>query len=216
MHLSIKEMFRASWATFKKNAWMFVGATAVVGVASVVLDSLSDNTDGLIEAIISVFTAVTLWWLYMGFLRMALTAYAGGMLKFEMLFSGRWPMLLQFAIASLLTGIIVAIGIVLLIVPGIIAQMGLLFAALFVVDKGMKGIDAMKASWKLTKGHRWNLFLAFLVLILFNVAGALAFGVGLLVTVPMSLVALVYLYRELDRGIQPQVVSAAPAAAPQA
>lgn len=209
MNFSIKEMFRASWATFKKSPWMFVGATATIAVVSIITDTMTKNAGDGLEFVFGIASAVLLWWLYLGFLRMAFTAYAGGIVKFEMLFSGKWPMLLQFGIATVLTGIIVAVGIVLLIIPGIIAQMGLLFGALFVVDKEMKGIDAMKASWNLTKGHRWNLFLMSLMLILLNVGGAIVAGVGLLVTVPMTVIAFVYLYRELDKHIQPQVIAPA-------
>lgn len=205
MNLSIKEMFRASWAVFQKHLWVFVGATAILGAISLISDKISKEIGDPLGGIIGIIIMVLLWWLYIGYVRMALTAYSGGMIKINDLYSGKWPMLLQFAIAAVLTGIIVAVGIVLLIVPGIIAQVGLLFGAFFVVDKGMKGIDAMKASWNLTKGHRMDIFWAFLVLILLNFAGLLLVGLGLLVTVPVTALALTHLYRELDKKIQPQV-----------
>ncbi len=209
MNFSIKEMFRASWATFKRSPWVFVGAMAVIVAVSIITDTITKNAGDGLEFLFNIASVVLLWWLYLGFLQMAFTAYAGGIVQFDMLFSGKWPMLLQFGIAAILTGILVAVGIVLLIVPGIIAQVGLLFGALFVVDKEMKGIDAMKASWNLTKGRRWDLFLMCLMLVLLNIGGALALGVGLFVTVPMTAIALVYLYRQLEKHIQPQVVAPA-------
>lgn len=216
MNLSIKEMFRSSWAVFQKNVWTFVGATALIGAVSFVSDNISKNTDGVLEVVVGIVTAVLLWWLYLGFLRMTLAAHAGGQINFNFLFAEKWPALLQFIIASVVTGVIVGIGFILLIVPGVIAQVGLLFGAFFVVDKGMKGIDAVKASWNLTKGHKWDIFWAFIVLMLLNVAGALLFFVGLLVTVPMTILALTHMYKELEKHVSvAPVAPVTPTPAPQ-
>lgn len=201
MNLSIKEMFRAAWAVFTKQVWVFIGAAAFIGAVSFVFNKIGGNGKDLQSFVIGVVTAVALWWLYIGFIRMALTASAGGAIHFKSLFAEQWPTLLQFAIATILTGLIVGIGLILIIVPGVMAQVGLLFGAFFVVDKGMKGIDAMKASWNLTKGHKWQIFYAFLVLTLLNPAGAAISGTGLLITVPLTALSLAHPYRELEKGV---------------
>ncbi len=203
--ISIKEMLHSAWTVFKKHALVLIGATLVIGVVS----AISGRTDSLIQLIL----VLVMWWLQIGLWRMILGAHNGAPVRINDLITGKPMTLLHFAIASILSGLIVGVGLILLIVPGVIAMTGLVFAQLFVVDKGMKGIAAMKASWALTKGHRWELFLALLVLLLVNVFVAfVTFGFGLLVTMPISMLAIAYLYRKLDRGIQP----AAPASPAEA
>jgi len=59
------------------------------------------------------------------------------------------------------------------------------------------GWKLLKASAKLTKGHRIDLF-GFMLLILFiNLAGLLLFVVGLIVTIPLTKIAKTYVYQYL-------------------
>ena len=90
----------------------------------------------------------------------------------------------KFVGTRILTIIIVLVGLILLIVPGIIAALALMFATYVVVDRGFGPIEAIKESVRLTKGHRWELFLLALALIGLNILGAIALLVGLLVTIP--------------------------------
>jgi hypothetical protein len=61
--------------------------------------------------------------------------------------------------ASLLTSLAIIAGMVLLLVPGIIVAIALSFVTFYVVDKPALGAtDAIEASWKVTRGHRLQLF----------------------------------------------------------
>lgn len=94
---------------------------------------------------------------------------------------------------------IIIIGLIalLLAIPAIIVSLKLQFASYFVVDKNYNPIDAIKASWKITKGYPLQLFLFGLLLGLVVLAGLLAFVVGLLITIPTALIAQAYVYRKL-------------------
>ncbi len=61
-------------------------------------------------------------------------------------------------LASLLVGVIIGFGIVLLIVPGIIFACKLAFTPYLVVDREMPVIDAIQESWRMTTGHAWKVF----------------------------------------------------------
>ena len=61
----------------------------------------------------------------------------------------------------------------------------------------MNGIDALKLSYEMTTGHFMELFLFFLSVLVINVIGLLLFGIGLLVTVPITGIAGAYVYRKL-------------------
>jgi uncharacterized membrane protein len=84
------------------------------------------------------------------------------------------------------------------------------FSQYLVIDKNMGPIDAIKKSWSMTKGHTWDLFLLLLVVIVLIAIGAALLGVGLLVTLPISTVAVAYVYRKFSAA-EP----AAPATQPQ-
>ena len=63
-----------------------------------------------------------------------------------------------------------AVGMVFLVVPGVILALGLGLYPYFIVDRNMGPVEALKASWDATTGHKANLF----------VLGFYSFGVMLL------------------------------------
>jgi uncharacterized membrane protein len=69
-------------------------------------------------------------------------------------------------------------------------------ARLAVLD-GAAIIESLGKSKKLTQGVKWHLVLFALALAALNVLGFLALVVGLLVTVPVSLLAFVHVYLKL-------------------
>src|SRR5262249_54988215 len=50
------------------------------------------------------------------------------------------------------------IGFLLCIVPGVILALGWSLAVPLIVDKNLPAIDALKESWRMTNGHKGNLF----------------------------------------------------------
>ncbi len=114
---------------------------------------------------------------------------------------------LPYLAATILMAIIVVLGFFLLIVPGIIAAVMLMFTKFVVIDRGMGPIEALKESARITAGHRLTLFYFMIILIVLNVAGAFLLVVPLLVTIPVSGLSLVYAYRTLGHKAS-EVVSA--------
>lgn len=62
-----------------------------------------------------------------------------------------------------LVDLILAVGFMLLIVPGIIFALMFSYAVLSVIDKGLGPMAAFKESARITKGHRWDLLISCLV-----------------------------------------------------
>lgn len=75
--------------------------------------------------------------------------------------AGRWGALTLVALAAF--GITLA-GLILLVIPGIIAQVTLMFAAMAVTVEGLSGGAALRRSADLTRGRRWPLFLKTLLI----------------------------------------------------
>lgn len=103
---------------------------------------------------------------------------------------------------SILLCIAVFVGFFLLIVPGIIIITGYGLAPYAVIDRGMGPIEALKESWHITKGYKWQLLLLFLAIIGINLLGLLALAVGVLVSGPVTWLALAHAYRTLQARAQ--------------
>ena len=82
-------------------------------------------------------------------------------------------------IANILVSIIVGIGIVLLIVPGIIFACRLAFVSYLVMDQKMEAMEAIKKSWEMTKGYTWTIFGMAVMSFFIAIAGLICLGVGI-------------------------------------
>jgi hypothetical protein len=82
-------------------------------------------------------------------------------------------------IANILVSIIVGIGIVLLIVPGIIFACRLAFVPFIVMDQKLEAIEAIKKSWEMTEGYSWTIFGMAIMSFFIAIAGVICFIVGI-------------------------------------
>ncbi len=106
-------------------------------------------------------------------------------------------------IAGLVTTIIIVIGFFMLIVPGIIFACRLAFVPFLVIDQKMEAMEALKASWAMTKGHGWTVFFMGLLAILIIIAGLLVLIFGVLISAMWISAAFAILYNSvyLKQGI---------------
>jgi len=85
---------------------------------------------------------------------------------------------LNVVLANLFVCVIVILGLVLFIVPGIVFACRLSFTPFLVVERRMEAVEAVKESWRLTGGFAWTIFLIALVAIPISVLGLACLGVG--------------------------------------
>src|SRR3989344_5400904 len=107
-----------------------------------------------------------------------------------------WP----YIAASLLAGLAVVGGLILLILPGIWVAVRLSMVRFEVID-GAGIRESLNKSWALTEGHFWRLFLFMLALILLNILGAALLMVGLLISIPVTMLAYAHVYQKLKKGV---------------
>ena len=86
---------------------------------------------------------------------------------------------------------------VLLLIPGIYLAVGYMFTTFLIIDYRMEFWQAMETSRQIITKN-WFAFFGFaFALFALNVLGALAFGVGLLVSIPVSACAAAIAYKEI-------------------
>ncbi len=103
----------------------------------------------------------------------------------------------QLLLANFLVGIVLLIGTLLLIIPGIIIGVRLSFVSYLVVDHRMTAIDAITASWNMTRGHFWTIFLMGLIAFVMILLGVLVFFVGVFISVLWISAAYAVLYQSI-------------------
>lgn len=101
---------------------------------------------------------------------------------------------LRFLMLHVLYCIVMSFGFLLLIIPGIYWMVRFSFAPYAMVDKNLSIMESMRASWRLTHNNKWHILGILIVVGAISAVGQ-AIIVGLLVTVPMSLLMMVYAYR---------------------
>ncbi len=99
--------------------------------------------------------------------------------------------------AGLLSTLAIALGGSALILPGVVLALGFILHPFFIIDKRLGAIESLKASWIATRGHKINLFLLLLFMLVANTLGMLACGIGLFVSYPLSLGCLAAYYNRI-------------------
>lgn len=203
---SIKESLRFAWDKFKMNAELSLGATLLVLAVSFFMGSEKHgNGWGILTLAVMVISLI----IRIGYTKIFLRIYDNEAPKFMEIFE-EYRTFWKYLGVSILYFLATVGGLLLLIIPGIIWAVRFSFSPLIVVDTKIRPVSAMKESYAITKGSFWKLLLFWICLIAINIVGMIFFGLGLLVTVPISTLATVYVYRELTKaraGVGPRTES---------
>jgi len=184
----------------KKNLWFFVGLLIVVSLLGIIPGILSEwlSLEGfqIYSFVIDIVKVALGVIVTMGLIKIALAFAGGGKGEWDNLFSA-YRLFFNYLFGAVLYGLIIFVGLLLLVVPGLVWAIQFGFYKYLIVDKELGPIEALKESSRITKDVRWHLFLFAILLGLINVAGILVFGIGLFVTIPTTIVAAAYVYRKL-------------------
>ena len=116
---------------------------------------------------------------------------------FETAFSGFRIAFMPLFLAGLVGTVATSVGLACLILPGVFLVGLTILTLVLVIDKRLDFWPAFKLS-DVTISRHWGKFFGFMfVLALINVAGIMAAVVGLLVTAPITLAALIFAYEDI-------------------
>lgn len=194
-----KEAIKFAWKKYKEN-WKFLalvmlGAWVAFVLIGNVFSSFSGNNPALsfvFRILINILEAIV----GMGLVTIALNIVDNKTIHLSKIYTSK-AKIFNYVMASLLYFLIVFVGFILLIVPGIYFGIKYHFFMYDIVDKNAGIIDSFKNSSKITSGNMLNLFLFGLINFGILTLGLFLLGVGLIAAIPVVILATAYVYRKL-------------------
>ncbi len=202
---SAGEAIKFGWQETKTNFWkfsaLFVGIFIIATILSVAMNALQTNNSAgymLMNLIVTIFNM----FVSIGIVTITLGICNKKPFDFLDLFTNAHLILKYFA-AAILYGIIVFIGCLFFIIPGIILAIRMQFFAYIMVDCQTGPIEALKQSAEITKSCTFSLFLFGILLMCINICGILVLGIGFLASFPTTLLAMACVYKKLSAPGEP-------------
>lgn len=195
MDLSIEQAINTSWRTLKKSPKKIIGFFLLIGVASLVNLAIFSQIDPTISNVES--------WIFGALVQVAIITFTVSCYrKRKTTVSDRlkdYKMVLKLIVGNFLAGVVIILGFLALIVPGIVFAVRLQFTGFLIIEHQLGPIEAIKRSWNLTKNNFFTLLGFGIIALLLNIFGFLLLIVGLLVTVPLTSLAQTYIYLKLSQ-----------------
>lgn len=202
--------FSYAWRKFTEHAWPFVSMLLVV--VAVILVGVAVAVLGIIPVGTGNDTAAVLGWIWFGLatlvvLVISFVVQAGVYRAGLAVTRGEAPQLSmltettnlgQYVLTALLLGVIVSIGSLLCIIPGIIAMVVFAYAPLIALDKGAGPVESLRRSYEMVRANLGQVVITLLLAYAVYYVGSLICYVGLLVSIPVALVMVTYSYRILE------------------
>lgn len=206
-NLQPSQIVKASWEYFAKNInklWVMAALLALPGVLSALLSDKPDKlesydgfgsfsefsqsvfgvsaaTFGLLALVFMIVAIVYSGLVYGGSVKQMLSALKGENTQFGAsdIFSAGRAYLANLIMLGLVVGLLIFAGLVLLIVPGLIAAFLLSLSLHFMVDKNLGVGGAMSSSYRKIKDHISPALLTYLWLIVINFGASIVLSVFL-------------------------------------
>ena len=198
-NFSFGEAFKSGWARLKEHWLFFVLAYTTVAVASGIFSALAEGPYKGIEPTSGILALIGLAiriWLNFNLLVATIRIFDGVSPKWQDLFIWREETI-SYVGASILYFVMVLLGCLFFLIPGLYLAVKYGFYGFLIADKKLGAFDAPKMSGQLTAGAKWPLVGFGLASLGIVILGALAFGVGLFVAIPVVSIAFVFVYRSL-------------------
>ena len=188
-----------AWRLYVASWPVFSGAVAILFASWVVLEVAVAAVQrfGILPwAVLHLAFLLTFAGLVAGLHRLALEAVDGRVPRLNDLFGvmGRGPGLLLAFIAYL---VVVAIGLVLLVVPGLYAAVRLGLLGQVAAADRLSPAATLREAARLTRGRWWESARILAAVIVVNLLGAALVGVGEVVALPISVIMATSFYRSI-------------------
>jgi uncharacterized membrane protein len=198
---SIKEAFSFGWQKTKEHFWFFLASLLAFGIVFTVINMFVER-DGADSIAAQFLLYIVNALMGLGLIN-AVLAVCEGKVPGSSSFKTDLISFLKFLVTQLVFSVMVFVGFLLLIIPGVIIMLRFFYTPYILLDKKGGIGESFKESWRITKGSSWELLILFLVTVGINIAGAIALGVGLFVTIPLTMIATGFVYKKLSGASLP-------------
>ena len=195
--LSIGTIVNEGYAYFKRRMGFYISMALVFIIVMVAVYLICEKLGtwgNIIARLIEIYISA-------GVIKIILDDLNGKEPELADMFTA-YDVYINFLIAGILYGLIVAVGTLALIVPGIILAIMFQFYKYAIIDKKLGITESLNYSKELTRGYKWTIFGIDIVLILINLGGALLFLVGLIFTIPITMIAEAIMYKKLVSNLE--------------
>lgn len=186
---SISEVIGEARNIIRNNFWQVVGQYFLISFGLTIVFWFLLGRAEVLGSIIVSFVAV-LW---------VLSYVNYDSFSFENIFKDvTFKKFIYFIFAELLMVFSIIGGLILLIIPGIVFAVRLIFVKFIAVDQNLLPMDALRESKRITKGVRWKLFWFIILMLLLNILGFICLIVGVFYTAPLTALSFGILYKKLS------------------
>jgi hypothetical protein len=196
---------RKAWELFQREPGYFIGLLLISQGINIIVTLASSQMGDFISTIAQVAVGFALLPMQMGYAIVARKMLRGEAYEFNDLFGG-YKMAAELIVVYVLYGLLVALGFVFLVLPGVYIAIALAWGPYLLLFYGKGAAEALQASRKVISANWWSMFGFYLVAgLLLNLAGALVCLVGLLVSIPVSSIAFYVAFHETlaEAGYEP-------------
>ncbi|MDR1200199.1 MAG: glycerophosphoryl diester phosphodiesterase membrane domain-containing protein [Tannerellaceae bacterium] len=196
---TISEVLSASWAALKSQIWILVGLFIGYVILYLVFTMLLAPAMGsvAISIIINLILCVISLIFTLGYIKNLFQALDGEEPQFSA-YGQQARKIGTYFVAGLISGILILIGTLLLIIPGVYIALRLQFYVALIVEEDAGIIESLQKSWDMTKDQVLPLLLLALVMLGICIAGFILLGVGIFVAYPLIMLMQCCVYRKLN------------------
>lgn len=194
--IDIRQSLEFGWKVFRDNVFFFLVMMLILGVPAAMMGVMVRDMPWLSVPVLFLRGTAWLWRVISAMAVIIVSLSYCDRNSFDIRqIEGMKPLFIPYLLGSVLFSVMIGVGMILLVVPGVYLAVRYQFMPYLIIDKGMQPMDALKAAGELTKGSWLDLFLFLFSIVGINFLGALLFGLGLLITVPVTFVAHARVYR---------------------
>ena len=200
---TISEVFKTSWQALKSQIWVLVGLYIGYVILAMIINLLiTPQLTSVIGITISYAIGLLLVSIFsLGYIKNMFQTLDGEEPQFSA-YGQQASKVLTYLVAYVLFMIIISIGLLLVVLPGIYLILRLQFFGAFIVEENAGIIDCFKKSWAITKGQGMNLFILFLTMLGIGIVGVLLLIVGWFIAFPLINIMQCYVFRKLNIPFQ--------------
>ena len=194
--LIISDLLRKAWQSLRAQIWVLAGLVIGYTIISLLLTCTMPYVSYPGRAALGLANTFFTLVFALGYLKNLFQALDGE----EPQFSAYGQMsrkVFALLFAYILYTVIVALGLVLLIVPGVYVGLRWVFAPQIIVEENAGALSSLRRSWEITRGTTRQVFKLVLAGCGIMLLGHLAFGIGIFLAIPLVHLMMCAAYRRL-------------------